>query len=244
MNKNFWIAFTAIVAIIAVFLYVTYPSGTWKYKMTVTVETPEGDVTGSAVREVTSHTEPVIFAAQGAGAFASVSDGEAVVVDLEKRGVLFALMSGWPYGRDYNSKIMLAAFPSGEKRFTPQSIRYYKSLKDTKVVLDESHYPTFLHFKNPKDITSAELVMEMGWKDDPDGHGKYGEYVLKENKFEKIFGKGVKLKEISIETTDEPVTKVIDKYLPPFGPQWAKWQNSLPVDSSLKFDKLDFKRGK
>ena len=33
-----------------------FPSGTWRYKMTVTVETPEGIKTGSAVREVVNDT--------------------------------------------------------------------------------------------------------------------------------------------------------------------------------------------
>src|SRR6218665_2890440 len=62
-----------------------------RYKMTVTVETPEGIKTGSAVREAGRYTEPSILPDQG-GVFYRVIGGEAVVVDLAERGVLFALI--------------------------------------------------------------------------------------------------------------------------------------------------------
>src|SRR4051812_15423843 len=81
------------------------PSGsgdTFRYKMTVTVTTPEGDKTGSAVREVsvthglhlTPEMQPAVHL-----------KGEAVVVDLGSRGVLFALLNGYYLGSDYGSDL-------------------------------------------------------------------------------------------------------------------------------------------
>jgi len=45
-------------AAFAVFQF-SYKSYSWRYKITVTVETPEGEVSGSAVREM-SNSKPII----------------------------------------------------------------------------------------------------------------------------------------------------------------------------------------
>lgn len=66
------------------------PSGSWRYKMSVVVETPEGEITGSAVREMGNSTP--LIQLPDVGNPAGVR-GEAVVVDLGARGVLFALIS-------------------------------------------------------------------------------------------------------------------------------------------------------
>ena len=241
MNRNFWKAVVACAVILLVFWQVVFPSGTWRYKMTVTVETPDGDVKGFAVREVTAHTEPRLFPEQGGGAYAEVSDGEAVVIDLGKRGVLFALMRGWRYGSDYNSKIMLAAFPAREPRFTAEAIRYYTKLRNADAVLRENNYPIFLYFKNIQDASSAELVLEPSWQEED--NGLTGEFTVKNDNFEKFFGKGVRLKEVKIETTNEPVTRARKRYMPIFGPNWVKWKNSLNYADPRLFNKSDFIRG-
>lgn len=57
---------------------------TWRYKMTVTVETPEGIKTGSAVREISNSLQGNNWPDVGNPAGVR---GEAVVVDLSKRGV-------------------------------------------------------------------------------------------------------------------------------------------------------------
>lgn len=61
-----------------------YPSGAWCYKMTVTVETPEGVKTGSAVREVYSRTDPALLVNNGTHTI--LAKGDAVVIDLGSRG--------------------------------------------------------------------------------------------------------------------------------------------------------------
>lgn len=39
-------------------------------------------------------------------------------------------------------------------------------------------------------------------------------YHLEEDNFEELFGQGVRLKEITVEMTDDPVTREIERYLP------------------------------
>ncbi len=87
-----------------------------RYKVTVTVTTPEGEKTGYAVREAGRETEMRILPQQG-GVFYNVVKGEAVVVDLGKRGVLFSIMSGQDEaefifktfaGKDQKNKAVLA----------------------------------------------------------------------------------------------------------------------------------------
>lgn len=66
-------------------------SAKYKYKAVVTVSTPEGDKTGASVREASMYTERSILPDQGVGRY-NIVKGEAVVVDLGARGVLFFLL--------------------------------------------------------------------------------------------------------------------------------------------------------
>ena len=185
-----------------------YVSGTWRYKMTVVVETPEGIKTGSAVREISNSTSSVkIIDFPQAGNPARVK-GEAVVVDLGERGRLFALIG------DQSDEEFYQAFPvPGSAPATIEGIKYYNSLKiGSKATLDPTlypGYPTLVTFTDTKDLKSIEKLMQWEWID-----GKYPiRYRLKEDNFEKFFGEGVKLKEITLEIVNSPLTSVVGKYL-------------------------------
>jgi hypothetical protein len=171
-------------------------SGTWKYKITVEIETPEGIKSGSAVREI-SNSVPTIDLPD-VGNAADVR-GEAVVIDLGNRGTLFALIS------DRSDEELYKAFPT-QGPSTAKGIQYYNTLKPgMKADLKTSH-PTMVMFKDINDPKSVTLVY---------GH----RFDIKEQKevfvdnFESIFVTGIKLKGITIEITDQPLTKKIDKLL-------------------------------
>lgn len=176
-----------------------YPSGTWRYKMTVSVDTPEGVKTGSAVREVIAKREPKI--AESPGATAKLI-GEAIVIDLGKRGVLFAVMN-W---NDYT--YVFKTFP-GPPGLSVEGIKYYSSLKNSKTKIENKHAPMFVYFKDISDPKTVKIIRQ---KTDPVVDRTYG----KENivNFPEAFGAGVDLKEITIEMTDEPITWSVDNYLP------------------------------
>jgi hypothetical protein len=185
-------------------------SGTWHYKTTVTVETPEGLKSGSAVREVTvqilhkgwNHETPLTKRS---------FRGEAVVVDLGKRGELFALLKGYADGDDDGYYTVFNAFP-GPPGFTAAGIEYYSHLKNTKATLLPTNYPMLVTFGDLKDPNTIKTVLEM--KSDPTKKRWPIALVITADHFEELFGKGVRLKEITLEMTDAPVTQAVDQYLP------------------------------
>ena len=99
-----------------------YVSGTWRYRITVEVETPEGIKTGSAVREVSNAASSIRFGFPESTSPPEVR-GEAVVVDLGERGVLFALID-WDSWREVSE-----TFPYTAAKGIPDRIRHFKNLK-------------------------------------------------------------------------------------------------------------------
>ena len=193
-----------IIAIVVVILAVVgfwtwrYPSGHWRYRMTVTVETPEGIKTGSAVREVQAYREPEIFPQQPGG-HASIR-GEAIAVDLGERGILFGLYEQ-PDNPDYSYQIMLDMFPMPDEKYgggglTVKGINYYSHLQTGKADLPISKLPLLVRFRDIRDPKTVEQV-------DP-------------RNLTASFGEGVRLGTVTIEPTDDPVTTGIEKRLPWF----------------------------
>jgi hypothetical protein len=169
---------------------VVYPSGTWRYKLTLVVDDNGKQIVSSSVRQVHVQVSPKILPAMNN----SVSvKGEAVVVDLGKKGVLFALLRGNQNGGvDYGYNIVFYEFPNLGGT-TPEGIRAYKHLK-AKKELSFAKIPMLVHFRDINDPKTVELV-------DP-------------NDLEKTFGAGVKLVSATIEMTDERVTwRMIEKRL-------------------------------
>ncbi len=155
--------------------------------MTVTVETPEGIKTGSAVREASRYTEPSILPDQG-GTFYNITKGEAVVVDLGHRGVLFGLI-----GRQAEAKSIFRA-KIGEKNEV--------------ITLSYDQYPMLVYFKDPLD---PKTVVELS-VDNRITKGRYGTDVTH---FTNAFGDGVFLKSITLEQYTNDVANIgITRYLP------------------------------
>ncbi|MBK8174859.1 MAG: hypothetical protein IPK66_06190 [Rhodospirillales bacterium] len=199
--------FAGILAATSVACSQMFPSGTWRYRMTVAVETPEGLKTGSAVREVTVRRGIALTPES----LPSVqSKGEAVAVDLGQRGVLFALIS---YD-DYLTVFSAFGWTSGGT--TPDGIKYFSNLKDAKATLTPKQYPMLVTFKDISDPKTVERVIETDWCREKDENGTCikEEFFVKADHFEELFGRGVKLKEITIEMVNDPVTWGIQNKLP------------------------------
>lgn len=192
-----------IIALALLFLlipiYINYPWGTYRYRVTVEIVTPEGIKTGSAVREIRVHTEPGFLGVRKQGIDRLI--GEAVVIDLGTRGVVFALLS---------EDDLYQAFPynNGVGILSPMGIRYYKSLKPgTKAPLPSEKYPTFVTFKDLSDPKSLQLVYGQRFDVEAQKH-------LLVDEMETLFGAGVRVQGITIEITNDPVTWGIEKGLP------------------------------
>ena len=172
-----------------------YPSTTVHYKTIVTVETPEGTKTGSSIREIHITRGPKILPESHSGK--SEVRGEAVVVDLGSRGTLFAVMRNQKFGLNYGSSVFFHAF-SLDGPLTVDGSRSFKNLKKGAVELPTELYPTFVYFKKDKGIFDSVAAVS------PD-------------EFEKIFGLGVRLQKVTIEITDEPISRADETVFPPFG---------------------------
>lgn len=191
---------------------IMYPSGTWRYKMTVEVETPEGIKAGSAVREVSVYTYPTPFP-EDSGFKIGLAYGEAVVVDLGIRGVLFALTTENTWGTRYSKMLPFFVFSKEEGSLTPQNIRRFRTLQAGPVEIDPKWYPDLAFFKDINNFKTATRIPS----DD----------------LAAVFGDGVALKSITLAMTKEPVTKgVVDKYLP-WLDAWREKQNKLPVYTTV-----------
>ncbi len=157
---------------------------TWRYKITIEIETPEGIKSGSAVREVRAWKNAAKIINPDVAPIEYEVIGEAVVVDLGERGVLFGLMNNFAY------------LESGNAFWTENSnsLDSYKSLRigdRSELKKDLPAFVTFSDLNDPKSVVGC------------------GPAVI-----ESVLGKGVRLRSIMIEITDNPVTQDIEKILP------------------------------
>lgn len=172
----------------------------WRYKMTVSVETPEGIKTGTAVREMNIKFEPRPEYRPEPYHVSFKMRGEAVAVDLGERGMVFVLITPDSYPE------VTKTF-NGPPPLTIKGAEYYSKLKNVGSLLDPNLYPTIVTFGNLSDPRSVELI-----------RGEEFNIDLKKNirvdRFEKRFGKNVKLKNILVEMTDQNIDWKIGNWLP------------------------------
>lgn len=190
-----------IILVLMVLLFGTYgcykvsmPSVTIHYKLTLTVDDNGRQYAGSSVVEVFKQDTTKVFG-NSFGGFGGSYKGEAVAVDMGEKGVLFALLRSRK-SIDYPLYILVNAF---KQYFNGLSVvDDMRALKATrpheKTELAFEDIPMLVRFRDINDPKTVELV-------EPDDMEKY-------------FGKGVKLVSARLEVTDEPVTKLIEEWLP------------------------------
>jgi hypothetical protein len=162
-----------------------------RYKMIVVVETPDGDRSGSAVRELKMNIPPNI-PMLGEARGRTYVRGEAIIVDLPNGRTLFALLTGANGDVDYANTILTrAGLWDGSASDGPEEL--WPQAPATQGLKNTSPLPMLVTFRDIKDPTSVERV-------NPD------DLVAS-------FGKGYKLKTITVQVTDAPVTTGIQKRL-------------------------------
>lgn len=192
----------------------------WNEKVTLEVETPDGLKTASAVQSVTVvHTKAGLPEMKGVRV--SIR-GEAVVMEVSPGRYLFALLKGqdnqWQRFSLIHDRKLTELFrevippKKGQYKDPTQAERVTLTLKTKGHVIDipKSYYPLLVAFKDIKDPATVEKVFH--------------------SDLAATFGPGIKLKRITIEVTDEPVTKGrVEKVLGWVGdPQYYKnpgWAN-------------------
>lgn len=210
MNKKLLVSLTVLLGVVSlagVACSEAYPLKKWRYKMTVVIDTPEGVKTGSAVREVTFKTSTSRLPESGPTV---TFTGEAVVVDLGKRGVLFALLKGANGSQDYGSDVSFRVFPYLITSKEPLDQLPNPGPK----ILSSAEYPIMVKFNDLNDPKTVKAVYQRDVSPPPYNVDENKEIAKLSQNLEMMFGSGVSLKEISIEIVDEPLIKMIDRWLP------------------------------
>ena len=179
-----------------------------RYRLTVEVDTPQGLRTGSSVIEVTAGEVGTTL-----GGANSEARGEAVAVDLPGGQTLFALMKGDAETYNFPAQVMylVTPFERGDKPkgFGPlleavranRKVNVVKRMRPGVFQVDPpfSAYPMMVRFRDIADPKTVERV-------DP-------------HNLAASFGDGVKLRRITVQMTEEPVTRSLSRRLP--------WLNNL-----------------
>lgn len=171
---------------------VKYPTHAWNQKLTVTVSTPRGEVSGSSVVAV-SWTKS--FFREGA-LYQPGMRGDATTVDLGGGQFLFALL-GYFHSEEPQGTGFIALKLLGDEKlyWSPDSFKRVQAARGRgPITLPQKLYPNFLRFRDIKDPVTAEVV-------DPDNLAK-------------SFGRGVRLVRVTIEITDDAVKRGIENILP------------------------------
>lgn len=181
---------------------------TIRSRLTLVVETPEGERSGSTVLQDTIGFPGGLTRAQGWGLWVQLV-GEAAVIDLGQRGLLVATLrkqedltrsGGGGSGGGYNPGLM--PFPPEKFHYPAEAsvnekyAAYIDELNrlKPKSELSLKDVPVLVRFGNPNDPTSAALVDALD--------------------LAASFGPGVTFKGATVEITDDPITKGIETRFP------------------------------
>jgi hypothetical protein len=213
---------------------------TIRYRLTLEVETPDGMRSGASVVELKTTFQDGLLGGIASNSLISNIRGEASVVDLGARGLLFCLLTGDPSrpGSVGAERVAGTAFPMPR----PPQTRYDSSaylagyFDDLNRRLPKTEFafellPLLVRFRDIADPKSVERV-------DPDD-------------LEKSFGPGVRLKRATIEITDDAVTTGIEKRLgwlqpypePSLSPAADPFRDPLHPPFASTVHHGDFRRG-
>jgi hypothetical protein len=210
-------------------------SSSSRYKLAVEVETPEGVRTAHSVIAVQFSRTMKGFEALGGGGVRA--RGEAVALDLPNDQTLFVLLRS-ATNADWAGQAHWRRYPKSPHEFETTS-KFYEAMMNDKTVYPVprevkwtggemmDNYPYFVTFKDIGDPISVERV-------DPDNLAA-------------SFGAGYRLKGLTVQVTDEPVTVGIKNRLAWLSdyPEPSLKFNHGPKDFSLsaKLQHRDFSRG-
>jgi hypothetical protein len=210
----------AIIAIVAIGVlaavigwnYLTGAPSTLHYRLTLKVDVDGQPHIGSGVIETRWGDQRYASSLAGGVAWHVFVKGEAVVIDLGQRGLMFATLDGRRDSRcnDPPSLVAVVLGKTSVGSMTPGLLRRISEYTSpTKVDVD--CIPMLVRFGDPANPMTAQLV-------DP-------------NDLSTAFGSGVKLVEATIAITDEQVTRGIESTLP-----WVTGlQGSIGKDDHLPY---------
>lgn len=208
----------ATISIAALIGYLTFHSlfgnqtTRWHQRMTIVVDTSTGDVSGSSVTEVANRKTDGVFALMETRGVHSYVTGEAVVVEVQSGRYMFALLE--PVSLDGSWKRDAAhwvypAFGLGqetdpmERTFENAMRQLRRQLYDQPVPLPPDGWPLMVTFDDLSDPATVRKVDPLD--------------------LAATFGPGVKLRAVTLELTNAPITsgKVVSALGEGFFSKWA-----------------------
>ena len=176
----------------------------YRYRMTVEVDTPEGLKTGSSVIEV-DVSRGVSTASPAGSVVISKVRGEAAAVDLPGGRTLFALMDSED-NSDWASNIMFILAPQGIK----DGDRFLGTYANMLAMREAKELPATLGRINRalEGMSGRPMLVTFGDVSDPASVQRVDPDDLAAS-----FGEGVSLRRITVQMTDDPVTTGIDERL-------------------------------
>jgi len=167
------------------------PTYSYRYRLTIEVDTPEGLKSGSSVIETTVRDDTESWGPPEARMVRSRTKGEAVFVDLGSGKHVIALLVMGPTGADdpdFN-RLLPNLFPHRE-------LNEMRSWQDRKgqFTVAANLVPTLVILPDVNSPTTAQVVR-------PD-------------EFETVFGPGVRFRRAWVEMTRDPITAELEQRLP------------------------------
>lgn len=219
-----------LVAAAVIFWQLRYPSYSYRFRMTVEVETPDGVKSGSSVYEVAARREPKLLPEMNSRS--SSLRGEAVAIDLPDGRTLFALLktnAHWGGMEGLSMNALHPDFPGTRYDLVgvakELASHKYPGLKQ----VAPADYPMLVTFTDIADPTSVALV-------DP------GDLAT-------TFGDGFTLKRITVELTHDPVTTGIEQrleWLPKHVGSLVRRPTDVPIGNmpvEHRLNRTDFRSG-
>jgi hypothetical protein len=198
----------------------------YRARVTVEVDTPQGIRSGSSVVEIRAG-KTLALLPQEAKAQVELR-GEAVAVELPGGETLFALLRTADDKHSLERVITSALDPSfqgGAEGFLQTVPKLGRSdMTGRSAVIPEESYPVFVRFRDSGDPKSIEPVSA--------------------DAFAATIGAGFKLRGITVQITEDPVTTGITGKLPPFGKEtgFDAWSARLPAGDQRQVSLWDFRR--
>ncbi len=189
-----WVLVLVVVGLVLWFR-ASYPTYSWKQKLTLVVDTPEGVKTGASVVNI-KIAYGSTFDLPTAGHLQTGLRGEATVVDLGDGRYLFALLTRFPgMARRVFGDQIVAEGGLDRKKYTSKDLIYEPSKTIFRTIsglrksapVPVGAYPMLVTFD---DITDPTTVRQVDSAD-----------------LSATFGEGYALREATLEITDEPVTE-------------------------------------
>ena len=190
-----------------------FKSPSYRFRLTINVDTPEGLKTGSSVCEVKADRGTDLLT--GGGYQATKMRGEAAFVELLPGRYLFALLpTNDPLLPDISLKSLEALDGGFEYKRYDSTRRIAKSGTIGPVKLEEGDLPILVTFEDLADRASLEVV--------------------EPSMIPSIFGAGYRLSSITVGTTTDPVTDHVGETFPWLATAGKRLKPSTTIYSSEK----------